>query len=613
MDRSNTATVQTVVRRALALLALAGWLNPLPLGAAKSSSKVQSAAVPDSTSPLKVIAPESSTPGPLFADPYPSPPSVLPADLESTEDTSVRSEAFFQYCLAVAAEELGDADAAAVFFNRALELDPSNTQLACRVAADLQKQKKTDEAILLLKATHQAVPREVRPAIELARIYLSSLRQADTALTYAERAYKLAPEDFSALSTYVEVCASGRLTQRIDDTLRKAVASAQTDVAYWLRAGELFRNALSVRGAPPGKAHLEKINALYRKAMDLDPTSVVSLERAADHFTLSQQYAEACRLYERANTLHRQQLQTNSLGLNQKLARALVLNEQPDSAIDLLEEVVKENPTATDPRELLGELYLQQGQLVSALSHFRTALDLNPSRLEDHVRLIQLQLRLKRGDEAADTAERARKAFPDSPGLTMLLAVALGEAKRHQEAISAFEAAEREFQASRTDALDAAFYLTYGAAAERAGLLEQAATLLNKSISLDPENAAEALNYLGFMWIDRGMNLEQAGTLVRKALGLRPNHPAYLDSLGWWYYRRGDLPAAAQELRKALQKIRREEAPEVYDHLGEVQEKMGNLPAAISAWEAALELDPSLDSVKEKLQRARASAQPQNP
>jgi tetratricopeptide (TPR) repeat protein len=149
----------------------------------------------------------------------------------------------------------------------------------------------------------------------------------------------------------------------------------------------------------------------------------------------------------------------------------------------------------------------------------------------------------------------------------MLLAVALGEARRHAEALEAFASAEQEFIKNKSDALDASFYLTYGAAAERAGLVEQAATLLKKSISLDPENAAEALNYLGFMWVDRDLNLEEAGTLIRKALGLRPNYPAYLDSLGWWYYRKGDLAGAARELRRALERIRREEAAEVMQNV----------------------------------------------
>ena len=360
-----------------------------------------------------------------------------------------------------------------------------------------------------------------------------------------------------------------------------------------------------LRGGPPGKAQLERLNNLYRKALDLLPTDLTCIERTADHFTLTQQYAEACRFFERAQTLSRLSSSGIPLQLGYKWSRALVLNEQPDAAIELLEEIVREHTQSAEAREFLGELYLSQGQLVPALAHFRWALDLDGSKLGDHVRLIQLQLRLKRPEDAAESATKAKALLPDAPGLTMLLAVALGEAKRHAEALEAFAKAEQEFIKDKSEALDASFYLTFGAAAERAGLVEQAASLLKKSISLDPENAAEALNYLGFMWVDRDMNLEEAGVLIRKALGLRPNYPAYLDSLGWWYYRKGDLASAARELRRALDRIRREEASEVYDHLGEVMLKSGRLEEAVNAWEAALELDPSLESIRAKIQAAR--------
>jgi tetratricopeptide (TPR) repeat protein len=612
MDRSNTATVLPGLRYALSASLLACCLIPYRLDAAKPGSKtLPTTAAP--AGPPKVVASDALLPGPLYADPYPSPNSVPAPDLLSAPERDVLSEAYIHFALAVIAEEQEDSERASSLFSKALELDPSNARLALRIAADLLQQKKTEEAVRLLKTTHQAAPKELGPAVELARIYLTSLRQPDSALTYAERAYKLAPGDFTAISTLVEVCASARLTQRLEETLRKTLALSGTDVNFWLRAGDLFRNSLSLRGTPPGKTQLERVNTLYRKALDLEPNNLLCLQRAADHFTLTQQYAEACRFYDRANSLHIQENKAHSLPIGQKWARALVLNEQPDAALDLLEELIKENPSAADPRELAGELYLQQGQLIAALGHFRLALDAGDSKMEDHVRLIQLQLRIKRGDEAAETALKARSLFPEAPGLTMLLAVALGEAKRHQESIQAFEAAEQEFSKDRSEALDASFYLTYGAAAERAGMLEQAAKLLKKSISLAPETAAEALNYLGFMWVDRNINLEEAGNYIRKALGLRPNHPAYLDSLGWWYYRSGDLPAAVRELRKALEKIRREEAPEVYEHLGEVQEKLGRLPEAISAWESALELDPSLESVKERLQRVRPPPQTQNP
>jgi tetratricopeptide (TPR) repeat protein len=604
MDRFPTATVLLGPWSALKATLLALCLAPSLADAAKPGSK-PATAPPATAVQQKAPPPESFFPGPLYADPFPS-PAIEPApDLLANSDRELLSEAYIYYVLGMMADEDQDTGTVSTLLHKALELDPANAQLASRIANELLLQKKPSEALRLLKITHQAAPKELGPAVELARLYLSTLRQPDTALTYAERAYKLAPDDFTAISTLVEVCSAGRLTQRMEETLRKTLATSRSDVNFWLRAGDLFRNAFSQRGAPPPKPQLDRINAIYRKALDLEPNNLLSLERAADHFTLTQQYTEACRFYDRANTLFVEQNNALSLPIAQKWARALVLSEQPEAALDLLEEVIRNHPSAPEPREFAGELYLQQGQLVSALAHFRIALDQSGQKMEDHVRLIQLQMRLKRTDEASETALKARARFPDAPGLTMLLAVALGEAKRHQEAIQAFEAAEQEFSKGRAESLDSTFYLTYGAAAERAGMLEQSARLLKKSIALDPENAAEALNYLGFMWVDRNTNLEEAGNYIRKALGLRPNHPAYLDSLGWWYYRQGDLPAAVRELKKALQKIRREEAPEVYEHLGEVQQKLGNTTEAITAFESALELEPGLESVKEKLQRLR--------
>jgi len=616
MDRSTPATVQSLLRTVFAALHCfcllgEGFAAPAAEPVAPSKPKVapvssQSGAKTDKKSvPAAVPLPGEGNPAGIVADPYPSVLTEAAPDLLLSPEEEPRGEAFARFALATLLEETEDLEPAFPVYLRALELDPANARLANRLATELLRQKKVEEAIRLLKTSYQAAPKEPGPAVELARVYLGQLRQPDNALPYAERAYRVAPEELSTISTLVDVCAAGRLTQRIEDTLRKTLALQQKDANFWLRAGDLFRSALMLRGGPPGKTQLERLNSLYKKALELLPSDFHCVERAADHFSLTQQYAEACRFFERAHTLYREGNKSTSLQIGYKWSRALVLNEQPDAAIELLEEVVREHTQSAEAREFLGELYLSQGQLVPALAHFRWALDLDSSKLGDHVRLIQLQLRLKRPDDAAETARKAKALLPDAPGLTMLLAVALGEAKRHAEALEAFASAEQEFIKNKSDALDASFYLTYGAAAERAGLVEQAATLLKKSISLDPENAAEALNYLGFMWVDRDMNLEEAGALIRKALGLRPNYPAYLDSLGWWYYRKGDLAGAARELRRALERIRREEAAEVYDHLGEVLLKLGRVDEALNAWEAALELDPASEAIRAKIQTAR--------
>jgi tetratricopeptide (TPR) repeat protein len=132
--------------------------------------------------------------------------------------------------------------------------------------------------------------------------------------------------------------------------------------------------------------------------------------------------------------------------------------------------------------------------------------------------------------------------------------------------MTAFAEAKAEAENSHEEMLTGTFYLQWGAAAEQAGLTDRAAELLRQSIALEPESA-EAYNYLGYMWTDRGENLEEAGKLIQKALEIDPDNGAYIDSLGWYYYKTGDAERAVKELLRAAEIIKPED-PVVFDHLG---------------------------------------------
>jgi tetratricopeptide (TPR) repeat protein len=600
MDRSHPPTVLTrfysVKPLLLGLVAIAVLSQPTAR-AEKPTPVLPEEPAPSST------APGSSNPARfIFADPFPSPASVPAQDLLIQQKAEIQAEALTFYTLAAIKEESGETEEASALYQKALSLDPGNAALAVRLSTELIAKGQVAEALRLLKDANAASPKNVGALVQIARTYLGVLKRPDSALTYAEKAYKLAPEDIPVLAVYLETCAAGSLNQRVEDALKKSLQSTQQDVDFWIQAGTLFRNALITRGAV-SKVLLGKINDFFKTALNLAPIEPSVLEAASDHYTLTKQFPEAASFYQRALVEHRQRKGSLSAGLCLKLARVLLMSEQVPEAMGVLEELVSEQPTVAPARELLGELHLQQGHIIAALTHFKIALDAEPDRVEDHIRVTQLQLRLKRAPEAAATAQHARTLFPDIPQLTMLTAVALAEAKQHQEALHCFAVAERQFLNSRSASLDAGFYFTYGAAAERAGLPEQASRLLLRSIELDPENSAEALNYLGYMWVDRNQNLEEAGTYIQKALALRPNHPAYLDSLGWWHFKKGQYEDALREIRKALDKIKREDASEVYDHLGDILEKLSKPEEAIAAWKVAVELDPAMPEVQKKIRQ----------
>ena len=95
-----------------------------------------------------------------------------------------------------------------------------------------------------------------------------------------------------------------------------------------------------------------------------------------------------------------------------------------------------------------------------------------------------------------------------------------------------------------------------------------------------------ALNYLGYMLADQNTKLDEAFGYIKRALDIDPTNGAYLDSIGWAYFRLGKYELAEENLVKASQKINTD--PTVHDHLGDLYQKTGRLKLAATHWERAL-------------------------
>ena len=124
------------------------------------------------------------------------------------------------------------------------------------------------------------------------------------------------------------------------------------------------------------------------------------------------------------------------------------------------------------------------------------------------------------------------------------------------------------------------------------------------------------------MLADRNVRLDEAEKMVSRAVELDPQNGAYLDSLGWVYYRQDKLVQAETYLRRALERIGKD--PTVHDHLGDVYFKEGKIREAITQWQASLkewdsspqsEMDPvEIAKITKKLESARVRvAQESNP
>jgi tetratricopeptide (TPR) repeat protein len=527
---------------------------------------------------------------------------IHPATPEQQLQKSLERKADAQasYMEGLLLEQEGDYEEALAAYTRSLQLDPGgNPQLAVRVAHDYAKRGDVANGIDVLKDLSKARPNEPVAYLNLAYFYLKQLKKPELAVKYAELAVRVDPKNFTGYQTLFEVYLALKQKNEAEAVLAKAQKLDSKDPNFWLSlvdlSIQLYDNG---RGNIPS-AKVAAIDPLLKKAGGFAGSDGNIYAKIADDYVLIDQVASAIPFYLRTLELNK-----DNAEVRYKLAQSFLKTGQRDQAIRNLEEMLRANPLKFEIYEFLARLYEEAGNKERSLANYEQALLLAPNQPENYLHTAQVQLELKRYEQAINTLEEARRRFP-IPQITYSLAIALSTAKRYSDALPIFEAALQEAQSSDEELIDGSFYFNYGATAEQAGLVDKAATLLKKSIELDPSKAAQAYNYLGYMWVDRNLNLDEAGSMIRKALEIEPDNGAFLDSLGWFYFKKGDLARALTELLHAADLFNPPD-PVVFEHIGDTYRSLGNTPQALSFWQKAINLDPQNQSVASKIDQAKA-------
>ncbi len=179
--------------------------------------------------------------------------------------------------------------------------------------------------------------------------------------------------------------------------------------------------------------------------------------------------------------------------------------------------------------------------------------------------------------------------------LVLAEAALLRDAKREREAFDLVAAALGE-QPENPDLL-----YDYAMLAEKIDRVDAMETSLRKLISLRPDHA-HAYNALGYSLADRNLRLPEAKQLIEKGLSLSPNDAFIIDSMGWVFYRMGDLKTAIEYLRRAYSM--RPDA-EIAAHLGEVLWANGDRAEAEKIWRDGMEKHPGNETIASTIKRLK--------
>lgn len=578
------------------------------------------------------IAPRKLTPSPAPKNPHQRPARsaliddstalVAAKDLTLRDDGAHKADALAHFVEGINDEENGEMEKALEAYRQVLNLDPGQVELAVRVAALLVRDDEYPDAIDVLKDAIKVRPRAPEPYLQLSFIYAKYLRKTDQAIELANKAITLNPQSIEGYQRLFEVEIAAGDQKRALDALDRAAKIHTSDPSFWIKLGRLYSSLFLRPDAQPSSEQVVKLNAVYNNAAQNGQDDANALKEAGDYFAATEQVKEALPLYLRVL-----ELQPDDANVREKLATGFVLTNQRARAVATLEEIIKQHPEKYQPYELLAQLHDDEGrslarsnhndaaktEFMKAAANYEQSLLINPNHATTYLRLAELLLApLKQSDRAVALLKDARRRYPDAPEFAYYLAIALNEAKNPKEAVVTFEEALNEAQNSNPDLLKARFYLDYGAAAQQAALYDKAAELFRKAIAMDPANAAEAYNSLGYMWAEQNAHLDEAEDAIKRALQLDPGNGAYLDSMAWVQYRQGKFDQALENLKRAVQNLPHED-PVVFEHLGDTYLKLNRLAPAIDAWQKARALDPGNKDLAAKIESHKTQVSKSEP
>lgn len=323
-----------------------------------------------------------------------------------------------------------------------------------------------------------------------------------------------------------------------------------------------------------------------REAQPKDAAVALALARVMQR--AGQRDAAAALLLELAGSLERDGKAAESQEVRLEAAQVYFDAKQWPK----VEEVLRPLLASTD-EAVHGQAVLLQADALAKAGRLDEALELLGGATES------VAVASKRAEllARAGRAEEGERLFAELAGRNDASALAAAQAyqrlDRYQESIPLLE----KLAAVHPDQAVTGFLL--GAAYERTGQRDKAVVEFRRVLQVQPDFHA-ALNYLGYTFAEAGVNLEEALTLVSRAVALEPDNGAYVDSLGWAYYRLGRTEQARSYLERAA-RLEPEDAT-LQEHLGDVYVALGQTERARQAYQRALALaGENAEQVRRKL------------
>lgn len=522
---------------------------------------------------------------------------------------------------------LDNFDRARDLYEQALQATPNNPTILAALGETYEALGDGTKALYYAEQARALAPDNPHYYHLLAEMELRAGRVPEAAATY-EALLARFPDDFAALQELADLQALLGRPQEALATYQTLIDRAgdhprlrRQMLNLYFRLGDQAgtRTALEalIRLDPDDPGPWRLLGQLYlqqnqptdalgafEEAYAVDPGDFETVLALADVYRQLDQGVRADSLLEAAMVVE-------GAGATDLIARAVPLYdraeadaEAAEAAARLLERAVGLAPENADALLMLGDLRFQQGAFAEAGDLLARALDQNPRDPRLWHRAAEAKLEARRPDEALRLADDGLLLFPGQPPLLRTSALALLALGRPDDALDRLDEARAVLQedvAARPDE-HAAVLATYGVVHDGRGDVATADDFFRQALDADPDSRLALISYATRL-AARGARLGEARRLAQRAVDLAPRDPKALDALGWVLFQMEDFEAARTWLGQAA--AQPGASATVFEHLGDVHARLGDHAAAERFWQEGLRLDPTRESLLEKLEEQK--------
>ncbi len=496
-----------------------------------------------------------------------------------SEDDKIDPQAFHYYTNAVLYEQMGNPYMAAINYRKALRHFPESYEIRYSLAQNLYHLQEYKEGLEVLS--------EIKPVdkkvLELkARMYLAVGAEDSARIAYLD-IVRMDPEDSRA---YAYLAGSYRKLNNLDSTIwayQNLVRLKPDQYRLHTELGRLLAQ----------KGEYEKAKEAFRKSIEVagDAKNVSSYIALGELYLVTEKPDSALTILHQAL-----EIDLDNVLIHRDLRSAYVDLDSLESALPHARKEVELTPMDLTALRRLGMLYYWLDSLTQADSVFSALIERGDRHPLNYSFLGRIALQQKEYQRAKEYYEHLTKVADSVYEGWVNLGYAYGQLGEKEKELETYRSG---LEHMRDDKGKERLLFALGVAYEKYDMIDESIATFEELVARYPD-FDPALNYLGYMLADRGERLEYARQLLERAVSISPDNAAYLDSYGWVFYRLGKYKKALDYLKKA---VTLDNDPVIFDHLGDVYQAVGNTEKARLWWRKALEIDPANDSLKAKLER----------